>query len=55
MIRASCEVTADCVILYHTQHGGIDEHQWKAEQEDDGMFSLVSRDLDCDGGDGDFC
>ena len=37
-VRATFEVAADEVVLFHTGHRGIEEDQWKAEKEGDGVF-----------------
>jgi len=37
-VRATFEVAAEEVVLFHTGHRGIEEDQWKAEKEGDGVF-----------------
>ena len=37
-VRATFEVAADEVVLFHTGHRGIEEDQWKAEKDKDGVF-----------------
>ncbi|KEQ68648.1 hypothetical protein M436DRAFT_76755 [Aureobasidium namibiae CBS 147.97] len=37
-VRATFEVAAEEVVLFHTGHRGIEEDQWKAEKDKDGVF-----------------
>lgn len=37
-VRATFGVAADEVVLFHTGHRGVEEEQWKAEQDEDGVF-----------------